>query len=403
MNKTYNKDLNQQKIYLVGGAVRDKLLNVPSYDKDYVAVGFTNQDFSHLKQVGKDFPVFIQEDGSELALARVEKKISQGYNGFSVETKDISIEDDLKRRDLTINSIAFNEETSTYIDPFDGIKDLEKKVLKHTSKSFIEDPVRVLRVARFRAKYGYDWKIHHSTKVLIYKMRDELKYLQKDRVYKEIDKVLELESSDMFFNTLFELGVLDVVFPSIYKLTTLKEGSIYHMEATVFEHTMMVLKKLKNRSKLLKLTAIYHDIAKPHCYREYGNSAKHDNKLLVEELIDIQIPVKLKKKMLIIIENHIKIYILNEMKDSKKATFFESFKKNRELFEDLITFADADNQGRICLENKENLPKEKLLLIFDTISNYSPKSWIDSCADLSNDSIKQHIHKYNIGVVKKYF
>ena len=392
-----------KKIYLVGGAVRDKLLNESFYDKDFVAVGYTSDDFSHLKQVGKDFPVFLNEDGSELALARVERKTSQGYNGFCMETENVTIEEDLKRRDLTINSIAYDEENKIFIDPYNGKKDLENRVLRHTSEAFTEDPMRVLRLARFRAKYGYRWKIHPSTKVFVYQMRDELKYLQKDRVYKEIEKVLDLENSYIFFETLFELGVLDVIFPSIYNLTTLKEGSIYHMESTVFEHTMMILKELKNSSRLQKLTTLYHDIAKPYCYRKFGNSASHDKKELVEPLIDMQLPVKLKQKMLSLIENHIKIYILDQMKATKIATFYESFRKDRELFENLIEFANADNQGRICLTTKESLPKDKLLLVFDTISSYSPKDWIDSQEDVSGDMIKQHIHRYNIEVVKKLY
>lgn len=395
----------EKKIYLVGGAVRDKILGTPNYDKDYVAVGFTKDDFSHLMQVGKDFPVFIDENGCELALARVERKIASGYNGFSMDTHDVSLEEDLIRRDLTINSIAYDEQNDLIIDPFGGRLDLEKKILKHTSEAFVEDPMRVLRLARFRAKYGYTWKIHHTTKVLVYQMRDELKHLQPDRVYKEIDKVLELEDTHIFFETLFELGVLDVIFPNIYTLTTLKEGSIYHLESTVFEHTMMVLKNLSNSSKLLKLSALYHDIAKPYCYRKYGNSAKHDKKELVEEFIEIQIPVKLQKKMLTIIDNHIKIYVLHEMKASKIAGFFEHFRKDKNLFGNLITLADADNQGRICLKDKHNLPKQMLLDIFDKISTYSPKQWIDEQdkEEVSHEAIKQHIHKYNIIIVKKNF
>lgn len=395
---------HNKKIYLVGGAVRDKLLGLKIYDKDYVAVGFTKDDFSHLKQVGKDFPVFIDENNCELALARVERKISSGYNGFEVDTSNVSLEDDLRRRDLTINSMAYDEQNQKIIDPFNGKLDLERKVLKHTSCAFIEDPVRVLRLARFRAKYGYEWKIDPKTKVLCFSMKKELKCLQPDRVYKEIQKVLELNSSHLFFETLFELGVLDVVFPSIYKLTTLKEGSLYHMEDSCFVHTMWVMKNLSNSSSVLKLAALYHDIAKPYCYRSYGNAAKHDNKELVEKFIDIQLPVKLKKRILFLIQNHIKVYLLDEMKPSKVASFFESFKKDRKLLEELIELADADNFGRICKKEKIKLPKDKLLKIFDLVSSYSPKQWIDSLQNSpSSEAIKQHIHKYNISIVKKFY
>lgn len=393
-----------KNIYLVGGATRDRLMGFPIHDKDYVAVGYTADDFSHLQLVGKDFPVFLQEDGSELALARVERKISSGYNGFETDTINVSLEEDLKRRDLTINSIAYDEQNDIYIDPYNGQKDIEKKTLRHTSEAFCEDPLRVLRLCRFRAKFGYEWKIHPSTKVLVYSMRDELKSLQPDRVYKEIKKVLELQNSHLFFETLFELGVLDIVFPSIYQLTTLKEGSIYHKEGSVFIHTMMVLEKLKNQSPLLKLTALYHDIAKPYCYKKYGNSSDHENKEKVEPLLDIQIPIKLQKKMLFLISNHLRISKLNEMKTSKIAKFFESFKKDSSLLQNLITFAKADDEGRVTDIPKVKLDEKALFETLEAISNYSPKQWIDSLENIpSGEAIAQHIHKKNIEFVKRYF
>jgi tRNA nucleotidyltransferase (CCA-adding enzyme) len=393
----------KKNIYMVGGAVRDMLLGMPNYDKDYVAVGFKEEDFKHLKKVGKDFPVFLREDGSELALARLEKKVATGYNGFQMDTTNVALEDDLARRDLTINSMALDEESGDIIDPYNAQDDIDKKILRHTSVAFVEDPIRVLRLARFRAKLGYDWKIHPSTKVLVYKMREELESLQADRVYKELEKVFALHTTDIFYETLFELGVLDVIFPSIYELNTLKEGTTYHQEVNVFEHTMMVLRNLAYESPLLKLTALYHDIAKPYCYRNYGNSANHEKVDLVEPLIDIQIPTKLKNKMLFLIKYHIKIYLLDEMKPTKIATFFEEFKKDRDLLINLIEFADADNLGRITSEKKETLDKEKLLALFDDIANYSPKEWIESQEDVSSENIKQHIHKKNIEFVKKYF
>jgi tRNA nucleotidyltransferase (CCA-adding enzyme) len=399
-----NNQKTKKSIYLVGGAVRDMLMGITISDKDYVAVGYSADEFSHLQQVGKDFPVFIQDDGSELALARLEKKIGSGYNGFEIDTKNVSIEDDLKRRDLSINSIAYNEQEKIIIDPYNGQADIEKKVLRHTSDAFCEDPLRVIRLARFRAKFGYEWKIDSTTKVLVYSMRDELKSLQPDRLWKEIDKVLALEESGLFFETLFELGVLDVVFPHIYTLTTLREGSKYHREANLFVHTMMVLNNLKNSSPLLKLTAIYHDIAKPYCYRRYGNGSRHDKKELVAERIDMHIPTKLKNRMLFLIENHIRVSILDEMKPSKIATFFENFRRDRELLIELLNFYDADNSGRICDAPLNELDKDKILKTFDAIVSYSPKIWISTHDTRpSNQAIAQHIHHYNIKVVKEIF
>jgi tRNA nucleotidyltransferase (CCA-adding enzyme) len=198
--------------------------------------------------------------------------------------------------------------------------------------------------------------------------------------------------------------VLDVLFPSIYELTTLKEGSIYHEESSVFVHTMMVLKLLKDESPLLKLTAIYHDIAKPYCYRNYGNSAKHEDKELVKSLIDMQIPTKLRAKMLILIKNHIKIAILKQMKPNRVATFFEEFKKDKSLLGDLIKFYYADNMGRITKMQKESLDEKAISDTIEAISSYSPKEWIDSCEDIpSGDKISQHVHNQNILFVKSLF
>jgi tRNA nucleotidyltransferase (CCA-adding enzyme) len=392
----------EKKIYLVGGAVRDMLLGEPQSDKDYVAVGYSAEEFAHLRQVGKDFPVFLLQDGSELALARTEKKIGAGYNGFEMHTKNVTLADDLKRRDLTINSIAYDATCQEFIDPFGGAEDLRKKILRHTSEAFVEDPLRVLRIARFRAKYGYEWKIHASTKLLIYSMRNELRSLQKERVYKEIEKVLVLGGTSIFFETLFELGVLDVIFPSLYALTTLKEGSVFHLEASVFEHTMAVLRHLADESPALKLTALYHDIAKPHCYRTYGNGANHEKVELVEPRIEIDMPSKIKKRVLFLIASHIKIAILDEMSANKVASFFESFKKDRTLLVDLLRFYRADNEGRITFEPKESLDEERILRTFEAIASYSPQEWIKTHEKPpSNEAIKQHVHAKNIAFVKE--
>jgi tRNA nucleotidyltransferase (CCA-adding enzyme) len=392
--------MKKKRIYLVGGAVRDTILGREIKDKDYVAVGYGVDEFSHLRQVGKDFPVFLREDGSELALARVERKTGVGYNGFETDILNVSLEEDLMRRDLSINAMAYDEENNRYIDPFDGRGDIQKKILRHTSEAFVEDPLRVLRLARLRATFGYEWSIHPSTKVLVFRMREELKYLQSDRVWKEIEKVLALEDSSLFFETLFELGVLEYVFPSIYNLTTLKEGTKHHHEGALFIHTMMVLRELKSELPLLKLCAIYHDIAKPQCYRDYGNGAGHESKELVEPLIDMQIPVKIKNRLLFIIDNHGRVSKLWEMRASKIATFFEQFKKDRGLLLELLRFNEGDNLGRITDNPKVLLDTEMILKIFDGIASYSPKNWIDNQADKpSGVAIAQHVHKYNIGVV----
>lgn len=397
-----------RKIYLVGGAVRDGLLKLPIKDKDYVAVGFSEEDFAHLPKVGKSFPVFLQKDGSQIALARREKKTQHGYNGFSIETQQVSLYEDLKRRDLTLNAIAFDETTQTYYDPFNGKKDLENKILRHISEAFCEDPLRVLRAARLRARLGMEWKIHQSTKVLIYKMRDELCYLEKNRVYKEVESALLGQNSHLFFESLFELGVLDVIFPSIYALTTLKEGNLHHLEASVFAHTMEVLKHTESQKNtkqclILKFAALYHDIAKPYCYRNFGNSQGHDNLKIIAPLLDISIPNAIKKPMLLLIQNHIKIYLLPQMRLSKCVKFFDSYKKDSILLELQLDLLLADKQGRISqkfLDSNFLDFKKTLLNTFNTLLNYSPKEWIAQNNPTPN-AIQTQVLKEKIRILKK--
>ena len=388
-------------IYQVGGCVRDKILNIPYDDIDYVAVGYKEEEFSHLEKVGKDFSVFLDKDGSEIALARVERKVGDGYNGFESDTLNVSLEDDLARRDLTINSIAYNKDTNTYIDPFNGLQDIKDKILRHTSSAFKEDPLRVLRLARFQAKFP-DFSIDPKTKIFVKEMKNELVHLQKDRVYKEIKKVFDLKNSEIFFQTLLELEVLDVLFPNIYNLSKCTENNIYHQEKDVFTHTMMVLKELSNQSQLLKATAIFHDIAKPLMYEKTNgsNSGGHDNPIFVEPLIDINLPVKLQKKMLFIIKNHLKIFNLDKMKASTIAKFFSAYNKDKELFISQLIFARADSKGRIG-QIKESINEDLYLKIFDEISSYSPKDWINKQeVQPKGEAIKQHIQKVNISIIK---
>jgi tRNA nucleotidyltransferase (CCA-adding enzyme) len=392
----------KKKIYQVGGCVRDRLLGIKYNDIDYIAVGFKPEEFSHLKSVGKDFPVFLDDNGNEIALARLERKNGNGYNAFECQTENVTLKEDLSRRDLTINSIAYDEEKNEFIDPYNGINDLKNKILKHTTCAFQEDPLRVLRIARFKAKFS-EFKIHENTKKLILTMKKELKYLQPDRVYKEVQKVIKLKNSEIFFQTLIELDVLDTIFPNIYNLTLCTEENIYHLEDNVFIHTMMVLKELGNEDETLKYTALYHDIAKPMCYKKnITNSGGHDNIELVEPLIDIQLPNKIKKDMLIIIKNHLRIFLFDEMKLSKKAQFIESFRKDINIFKKLLIFAKADTNGRITNEKKVFLNEELLIKIFNEISNYSPKEWINSQnKQVSGEAIKNHIHHKNMNIIKK--
>ncbi len=206
------------KIYLVGGAVRDELLGIPFFEKDYVVVGATPEEMvkKNFKPVGKDFPVFIHpKTFEEYALARTEKKEGFGYKGFKFFTSpEITLEEDLQRRDLTINAIA-KDESGKLIDPFNGVKDLQNKLLRHISTAFSEDPLRILRVCRFQAKF-IDFQIDSDTKKYLFNMvaNKELQFLSVDRILLELKKVFLLRHGYIFFKTLNDIGGSDQLFTS---------------------------------------------------------------------------------------------------------------------------------------------------------------------------------------------
>jgi len=207
------------KIYLVGGAVRDKILGIQVKDKDYLVVGSTPEEMVNLgyKPIGKNFPVFLHpKTKEEYALARTEKKIGKGYHGFKFYTSpDVTLEEDLKRRDITINAIAEDEDGNIY-DPFNGKDDIRNKIIRHVSDAFIEDPLRVLRVARFAA-LDVKFKVQEETLALMKKIvsSGELKSLSVERVVVEITKGLGGENPDIMLHYLCECGALNEVFPGL--------------------------------------------------------------------------------------------------------------------------------------------------------------------------------------------
>ena len=207
------------KIYLVGGAVRDKILGIPVNDKDYLVVGSTPEEMIKLgyKPIGKDFPVFLHPDTKEeYALARTEKKVGKGYHGFKFYTSpDVTLEEDLRRRDITINAIAEDDDGNIF-DPFNGKADIKNKIIRHVSDAFIEDPLRVLRVARFAA-LDNEFKIQAETLTLMKKivLSGELKSLSVERVVAEVQKGLGGGNPDIMIYYLCECGALNEVFPGL--------------------------------------------------------------------------------------------------------------------------------------------------------------------------------------------
>ena len=256
--------------YLVGGAVRDQLLKIEGADRDHVVVGSTPQEMLSLgfTQVGNDFPVFIHpKTGEEYALARTEKKQGHGYTGFICSFgKDVTLEEDLLRRDLTINAMAMDK-SGQIIDPYGGLIDLNNRVLRHISPSFKEDPLRVLRVARFAAKLHYlGFYVADETLLLMQEMTQsgELSSLTPERVWIETQKALNTSDPHIFFIILKKVGALKVIFPEVDALVGVPGPKRWHPEIDSGIHTLMTLRRisLETSDPKTRFAMLCHDLGK---------------------------------------------------------------------------------------------------------------------------------------------
>ena len=269
------------KTYLVGGAVRDALLGLRAVERDWVVVGSTPDDMldKGFKQVGASFPVFLHpKTAEEYALARTEKKQGHGYHGFKVDFHaGVKLEEDLQRRDLTINAIAQDEKGNLF-DPYDGQKDLEKRVLRHVSGAFVEDPLRVLRVARFAARFAaFGFRVHETTLAL---MRDitlsgELQHLAAERVWREFERAMATEKPSEFISVLREVGALEVLLPEVNDLFGVPQPEKYHPEIDTGIHVMMALDAaagLSNGAANVVFAVLLHDLGKGITDRQHWPS-----------------------------------------------------------------------------------------------------------------------------------
>ncbi len=255
------------KIYRVGGAVRDRLLGRPVSEIDWVVVGATPEQMKALgfRQVGKDFPVFIHpETGEEYALARTERKTGRGYYGFEVHADpDVTLEQDLARRDLTINAMA-EDEQGRLIDPFGGRRDLEAGILRHVSPAFVEDPVRILRVARFAARF--DFTVAPETMELMRRMVEngEVEALVPERVWAELERAMGEPFPGRFVTVLRECGALKALFPEVDRLFGVPQPERYHPEIDTGEHLLLALEVAVTLGPepRMRFAVLTHDLGK---------------------------------------------------------------------------------------------------------------------------------------------
>ena len=363
------------KVYLVGGAVRDQLLGLPVKDRDWIVVGANPATLLSLgyRQVGKDFPVFLNpKTKEEYALARTERKSSAGYTGFICDfSPTITLEQDLIRRDLTINAMAQSEE-GKIIDPYGGKQDLENRILRHISPAFSEDPLRVLRVARFAARYhSLGFKIASETLSLMVELAQsgELQHLTAERVCLETEKALNEKNPEIYFETLHKTGALSVLFPEIDALYGVPNPVKHHPEVDSFIHTMLVLKQAVNLTEnnptlnksAVRFAAICHDLGKaltpqnilPHHYGHEQAGIKPTRALCKR----LKVPSYYQELAEMTCEFHTHIHKAFELRAETVITLFNRFDvwRKPQRFQEFLQVCLADTRGRTGFENKDYL------------------------------------------------
>jgi tRNA nucleotidyltransferase (CCA-adding enzyme) len=353
------------EIYLVGGAVRDSLLNYPSSENDWVVVGATPEQMTDqgFKPVGQDFPVFIHPKSSEeYALARTERKSGHGYKGFEFYTSiDVSLEEDLIRRDLTINAMA-QDNAGNIIDPFGGQKDLEKKRLRHVSEAFTEDPLRVLRVARFAARYHHlGFTIASETMALMKSIvaEGEMAFLVAERVWKETSRALTEHSPQVFIQVLRDCGALEALFPEVDALFGVPQRADYHPEVDTGIHTLMALEQSVklSESSAVRFSVLVHDLGKaltPETVLPSHSGHEKSGLPLVKALCDrLTVPNSHRQLAMAVTEYHLHSHKAKELKPATILKLFQNIGALRDdrRLSDFLYCCEADARGRTGFED----------------------------------------------------
>lgn len=358
------------KIYKVGGAVRDELLGLPVKDHDWVVVGSTPEELTAMDftPVGRDFPVFLHpESREEYALARTERKTAKGYTGFAFNTSPgVTLEDDLKRRDLTINAMA-RDGQGNIIDPFNGRADLEAGILRHVSPAFVEDPLRVLRVARFAARF--DFKIAEETQALMKQISDsgELDALVAERVWQETETALAEKKPWLFFKTMRDCNALAKIYPEIENLFGVPQPEEHHPEIDSGVHTLMVLEQACTLSDepAVRFAALVHDLGKAATpEQEWPSHKGHEESgvgLITALCERYRIPNKYRELAVIVARHHLDCHRIAEMQPATIVTKLEALDAFRrpDRFDQFLVACEADARGRTGFEDRD-YPQRRL-------------------------------------------
>ncbi len=353
--------------YLVGGAVRDKLLDYPVLERDWVVVGAHPQELldKGYQQVGKDFPVFLHpETKEEYALARIERKQGHGYTGFAVDCDaSVTLEEDLLRRDLTINAIA-QAQSGELIDPYGGQRDLDARILRHVSDAFVEDPLRVLRTARFAARYAHlGFTVAEETIALMADIvaAGELQHLPTERVWVEMEKALGERHPDIFIEVLRDCNALSALLPEIEALFGVPQNAEHHPEVDTGIHLLMTLQQaaLLSPSTAMRFAVLTHDLGKGTTPEsEWPRHIAHETRglKLVRNLCKrLAVPNQHRDLALLVCEYHTHCHRALELRGKTLMKLFTATDALRrpERFEEFLLACEADSRGRLGLEERD--------------------------------------------------
>jgi tRNA nucleotidyltransferase (CCA-adding enzyme) len=362
------------EVYLVGGAVRDRLLERPVKERDWVVVGASPEELERqgFVPVGREFPVFLHpQTHEEYALARLERKVAPGYRGFTTRfSPDVTLEEDLQRRDLTINAMA-ESSTGELVDPYGGRRDLEARLLRHVSESFIEDPVRVLRVARFAARYAeLGFQVAEETVALMRRMTDsgELGALVPERVWQETERALGEARPEVFFETLRVCGALQVIFPELADLYGVPQPPRWHPEVDTGVHVMLALRyaAVIGASTEVRFAVLMHDLGKALTEPERWPSHRGHEEAgvpVIEALCArLKVPNGFRDLAVLTARHHAVVHRAAELRPTTVLKLLEATDAFRrpERFEEMLEACEADARGRTGLEAQPYPQREYL-------------------------------------------
>lgn len=391
-------------VYLVGGSVRDKLMNRQIHDYDYCVTGLTKESFLCLFPDafldGRDFPVFrldVAGTYCEFALARRERKVGIGHQAFDVEaTEDVTIEEDLLRRDITINAMAIALAEDTFLDPYGGESDIQSGTIRAVSSAFAEDPLRVYRVARFAAKF--EFAVESKTQLMMRSLLKELITLSSERVFEELKKALACPRPSVFFRCLHEVGVLAVHFPEIAALVGVEQPLKWHPEGDAFEHTMQVVDAAAVLTERLdvRFAALVHDVGKASTPKnKWPSHPGHEaaGVPLVKQLCQrLKVPKQWSHVALFATEQHMKIHQIEKMKATKVVDLLMGAKRSQLGVDGLSIIGLADMRGRndatATDDNSESLPQ-----MWNVLMSVTGETVLTSGKHLTGQKFGEHLRR----------